>query len=71
MPTDAENLATTKSNMLATLASITANPKPTYSIDGQTVSWTEYQKFLLESIERINTLLNSEGPYEEISIGIP
>jgi hypothetical protein len=31
-----------KSQALALIAEITANPKPNYTIDGQTVAWADY-----------------------------
>ena len=42
MPTDAEQIATIKRQTLALIAEITANPKPTYDIDGQKISWGQY-----------------------------
>ena len=38
MPSDLEQVRTIKSQTLAIIAELTANPKPTYYIDGQTVS---------------------------------
>lgn len=64
MPTNAENLASIKANVLATLAEITANPKPTYSIDGKVVSWTEYQEMWMRRLETVNNLINAETIYE-------
>ena len=37
MPSDAEQLATIKSQTLALIATITAEPKPSYEIDDQRV----------------------------------
>ena len=39
MPADIEQITTIKSQTLARIAEITAQPKPTYQIDGQLVSW--------------------------------
>ena len=64
MATDAENLATAKSNFLAKLAEISVSPKPSYVVDGQSVSWTEYYKFLTTAIADINALTNDETPFE-------
>lgn len=69
MATYAENLETARDNAAATLASILAAPKPTYNIDGQLVSWTDYQRMLIESIDKLNNLINGATPYEEHSIG--
>lgn len=65
MPTDLQNLATAKSNLISTLASITANPQPSYSLDGESVSWADYQRMLTDQIKAINELIAIEGsPYE-------
>ena len=42
MPTDAQQVATIKRQTLALMAEITAQPKPTYQIDGQMVAWGDY-----------------------------
>ena len=42
MPSDAEQIAMIKQQTLALIAQITADPKPTYDIDGQKISWGEY-----------------------------
>lgn len=70
MPTDAEQLATIKSQVLAVLVEITAQPKPTYDIDGQNVSWTEYHKMLMEQLAELDTLIAAaRGPFEIHSQG--
>ncbi len=50
MPTDTEQIALIRSQALALIAEITAQPKPTYMIDGQTVSWTGYLKQLRDTV---------------------
>ncbi len=42
MATVAENLDTAIANVAIVLASITASPKPTYTVGDKNVSWTEY-----------------------------
>jgi len=54
------DLETAKTQMASTLASITASPKPTYTVDGRSFSWTEYQKFLIESIKNLTALIEAE-----------
>ena len=44
--TDREQIELIRSQTLAQLVDLRANPKPTYSIDGQTVSWTDYVRSL-------------------------
>jgi len=67
MPTALEYLQTAKENLLAKIATISANPKPDYEIDGQRVSHQAYQESLLSQIKLINQLINQENPYEHKS----
>lgn len=69
MATDAENLATIKSNALARLAELSASPKPSYAIDGQSVSWNEYAQMLQEQIAWCDKQLAAETPCETITQG--
>jgi hypothetical protein len=65
MATITENLATAKANLAANLASITANPKPSYSVDGKAYSWTEYMTALLAAMTAIDEqTVGEEGPGE-------
>jgi len=66
---DADTLATIKTQTLARIAEITATPKPTYSIDGQTVAWGAYLGQLQKTVEWCNTELAAETPYEVRSLG--
>jgi len=49
-PEDAEQIATIKTQTLARIAEITAEPKPSYSIDGQKVAWADYLRQLLATV---------------------
>lgn len=51
MATVAQNLDTAIANYAATLASISATPKLSYTVGDRTFSWTEYQKFLMDAME--------------------
>jgi hypothetical protein len=64
MPSDVEQFATIKSQTLALIATITANPKPTYDVDGQSVAWTEYLRRLQETVAWCDGHLAAEAPYE-------
>jgi hypothetical protein len=64
MPSDAEQLALIKSQTLALIATITANPKPTYDVDGQSVAWTEYLRRLQETVAWCDARLAAEEPFE-------
>ena len=46
------------------LVELRADPKPTYSIDGQTVSWTAYLRSLEETVEWCNAQLRGLEPAE-------
>jgi hypothetical protein len=60
-----DDLNTAKANVAAILAQITADPKPTYSIDGQSVSWESYFSMLSDKLEKLNQLIQVEGgPFE-------
>jgi hypothetical protein len=69
MPTNAEQIATIKSQTLAIIVTITANPKPSYDIDGQEVLWSDYLRQLRETIAWCDTQLVAETPVEQHTIG--
>lgn len=68
------DLQDAKTNLIANLKAISVNPKPTYNIDGQSVSHDAYRASLLQSIRDINELLAAEGddnyePWETSILG--
>lgn len=72
---DLSSLQTAKSNLIARYEEVTANPQPTYSVDGQSVSHDAYRRSLLDEIARVNALLAREGddqlgPFEEPLRGV-
>lgn len=68
MATDAENIIAMRSALLATLAAEAANPKPSYSIDGQSVDWNGYRSALLSQVQSLNAMLPTfVGVFEEIA----
>lgn len=49
-----------------TLADVIANPKPSYSIDGQSVNWDAYVERLQRQVEWLREQIKeSEGSTEE------
>jgi hypothetical protein len=70
MSSDLEQLETIKSQTLALIAELTANPKPTYYLDGQTVSWNEYLARLQATVDWCQRKLAGEEPFEIHSQGI-
>ncbi len=69
MPTDLQQITLIKSQTLARMAEITAQPKPTYQIDGQTVSWGDYLTRLQSTVDWCNAKLAGEQPFEYQSRG--
>ena len=69
MPSNAEQIATIKSQTLARIAEITAQPKPTYQIDGQLVAWGDYLTQLQRTVAWCNEQMTSELPVEVRSQG--
>jgi hypothetical protein len=54
------------------LVELTANPKPTYSVDGVSYSWESYFAMLCDRREKLEVLIvDAGGPYELISRGVP
>ena len=69
MPSDVQQIATIKSQTLARMAEITAQPKPTYQIDGQLVAWGDYLTQLQRTVDWCNEKLAGEAPFEVQSQG--
>lgn len=69
MPSDAEQLAAIRSQTLAVMAEITAAPKPSYRIDGQDVSWTEYLEALRRTVDWCDRQVATTEPFEIRSEG--
>jgi hypothetical protein len=55
------NLQAAQQNISALIADITANPKPTYNVDGQNVDWTTYLSTLIEKSKNLNELIQVAG----------
>jgi hypothetical protein len=64
MPSDVEQLQTIRAQTLARIAELTANPKPTYYLDGQTVAWNEYLTRLRETVDWCERKLAGAEPFE-------
>jgi hypothetical protein len=69
MPTYLEQLTTTRDQVAANLAAITASPKPDYTIDGQTVSWQALFESYLEQLAALEARIAAADPFEEHSQG--
>jgi hypothetical protein len=66
---DYEQIALIKTQTLARIAEITAQPKPTYQIDGQMVAWGDYLHQLQQTADWCNAQLAAQSPTEVQSQG--
>ena len=62
-----EQIRLIRQQTLERIAELTAQPKPTYSIDGQSVSWTEYLRQLQNIVLWCDSLMLTEEPCVVIS----
>ncbi len=69
MSTETEQIAIIRSQALAQLEELRASPKPSYSIDGQSVSWTDYAASLQQTIDWCDRKLADSQPFEFRSEG--
>jgi len=69
MPSDLEQIRSIKSQTLALMAQITAAPKPSYEIDGQSVSWNEYLHRLQRTVDWCERKSAGAEPFEIRSRG--
>jgi hypothetical protein len=67
---DLTNLQTIRSQVLETLANDTMNPQPSYSLDGESVSRTEWRNGMIDRIEQLNKLIQMENPFEMRTVAI-
>ena len=44
-------------------------PKPSYSIDGQTVNWQQYWQWLSDEIDKVAAQINANDPVEIQTLG--
>jgi len=62
--TDVEQIQSIRQLTLAQLAELRANPKPSYTIDGQIVSWTAYIESLQRTVDWCDAKLIGLTPFE-------
>jgi hypothetical protein len=61
--------STIKNQTLSMIAEMTANPKPTYNVDGQSVQWTDYLKQLRATVEWCDQQIARGAPgVEEVTV---
>lgn len=62
MATVLEHLQAARDNYAAQLAELSANPQPTYSEKGRSVSWTEHRESLVRLVAELDDAIAREGP---------
>jgi hypothetical protein len=61
---DAQQIQTIRTQTLAQLEALRADPKPTYWLDGQRVEWQEYAESLERTIDWCDQKLVEYAPFE-------
>lgn len=63
-----DDLGSAINQVAAQIKDITANPKPDYSVNGQSISWASYLSMLTEQVTKLQQAQQSlAGPYQRIS----
>lgn len=68
--TDSEQIQSIRTQTLAQLAALRADPKPSYWLDGQRVHWQEYAESLERTIDWCDHKLAEYEPFEVRSQGV-
>jgi len=58
-----DDLTAARDSLAAKIASVMANPRPSYSVDGRSFSWTEYRASLLRELKDLQAAINMMDPY--------
>ena len=65
------DLTTALQNIDTAILNMTANPKPSYSINGQSVQWGEFYSQLMKARQDLaNQLVLAQGPGEDVWEGL-
>ena len=67
---DTTQIQSIRSQTLAQLDALRADPKPTYWLDGQRVHWQEYAESLQRTIDWCDRKLAEYAPFEVRSRGM-
>jgi len=68
--TDREQIRSIRSQSLAQLEELRADPKPSYWIDGQRVHWQQYAESIQRTIDWCDQKLLEYEPFEVRSQGL-
>lgn len=66
---DLSDLQTIESQLITRIKEVTAQPKPSYNIDGQSVSWNQYMESLWKQLKQVQDQINGADPFEEVGQG--
>ncbi len=67
----ASDLVTSLQNIDTQIVNITANPKPNYTINGQSISWGDFLKQLMDMRQQIaKAVVIAQGPNEDVWEGL-
>lgn len=69
MSADVSQLESIRSQTLSQIAELRANPKPSYTVAGQTVSWQEYAESLQAAVDWCDRKITEAAPFEVRSQG--
>lgn len=69
MSADVEQVRLIKSQALSLIQTLTVDPKPSYQLDGQSVSWADYLAQLRATVEWCERQLAAGEPFEFRSRG--
>ncbi len=64
-----QDLVAARDNVALQLADLTANPKPTYDVDGQKVDWDTHFKALSAQLESLTLAIQGAEPFEVQTTG--
>jgi len=67
MKNDIDQLRRIREQTLARIAEITAQPKPSYRIEGQQVEWADYLRRLQQTVDWCDAKLAAAAPFERRS----
>ena len=70
MTSEAEQISSIRGLTIAQLEQLRTDPKPTYSIDRQQVSWTAYVESLQRTIDWCDKKIADYQPFEVHSLGL-
>lgn len=70
MSSDVEQLRQIRAQTMAILTELTAQPKPSYTLDGQQIAWSEYLARLQAVVDWCDQKLAQCEPWELRSQGV-